>query len=35
MNYAAENTSLPEKPNYKAINELRMAINEKVVLGHV
>jgi predicted nucleotidyltransferase len=35
MNYAAENTSLPEKPNYKAINEFRMAINEKVVLGHV
>lgn len=35
MNYAAENTSLPEKPNYKAINELRMSINEKVVLGHV
>jgi hypothetical protein len=35
MNYAAENTSLPEKPNYKAINELRMAINERVVLGHV
>jgi predicted nucleotidyltransferase len=35
MNYAAENSSLPEKPNYKAINELRMAINEKVVLGHV
>jgi predicted nucleotidyltransferase len=35
MNYAAKNSSLPEKPNYKAINELRMAINEKVVLGHV
>ena len=35
MNYAAENTSLPEKPNYKAINELRMTINERVVLGHV
>jgi predicted nucleotidyltransferase len=35
MNYAAENTSLPEKPNYKAINELRMVINERVVLGHV
>lgn len=35
MKYAAENSSLPEKPDYKAINELRMAINEKVVLGHV
>lgn len=35
MNYAAENSSLPEKPDYKAISELRMAINEKVVLGNI
>ena len=35
MTYAAENSSLPEKPNYKAINELRASINERVVLGHV
>lgn len=35
MKYAAENSSLPEKPNYKLIDELRMEINEKVVLGRV
>lgn len=35
MNYAAANSSLPEKPNYKLIDELRMEINEKVVLGRV
>lgn len=33
MNYAAENSSLPEKPDYKAISELRASINERVVLG--
>lgn len=35
MAYAADNSSLPEKPNYKAISELRANINERVVLGCV
>ena len=35
MNYAAENTSLPEKPNYKAIMEFTADINERVVIGKV
>lgn len=33
MTYAAENTSLPDKPDYKAINEFRASINERVVKG--
>ncbi len=35
MNYAAENTSLPDKPNHKRIKELQMSVNERIVLGHV
>lgn len=35
MNYAAENTSLPDKPNYNAINEFRASINERVVLSNI
>lgn len=35
MKYAAENTNLPEKPNYKLINELKEEINYKVVMGAV
>ena len=35
MNYAAENTSLPEKPNHKAIMEFTADVNERVVLGKV
>jgi predicted nucleotidyltransferase len=31
LEYAAENTSLPEKPNYDAINEFLMSVNERVV----
>lgn len=31
LEYAAENTSLPEKPNTKAINEFLMSVNERVV----
>lgn len=31
MYYAMENTSLPEKPNYKEIDEFTMCVNEKVV----
>lgn len=33
LEYAAENTSLPEKPNTKAINEFLMSVNERVVKG--
>lgn len=35
MNYAKENTSLPEKPDYKRIKEFTMSVNEKVVKGEV
>ena len=35
LHYAAENTSLPDKPDYKKINDLLMNINERVVLGKV
>jgi predicted nucleotidyltransferase len=31
LEYAAENTSLPEKPDYAAINEFLMSVNERVV----
>lgn len=35
LQYAADNSSLPEKPNLKAIDEFLMSINERVVLGKV
>lgn len=35
MKYAADNTSLPNKPNHCAIEELRVSINERVVLGNI
>lgn len=35
LKYAKENTSLPEKPNYKEIDEFVMSINERVVLGEI
>ena len=35
LEYAAENTSLPEKPDYDAINEFLMSVNERVVKGLV
>lgn len=31
FDYAKENTSLPESPNYKLINELMISVNEEVV----
>lgn len=31
LDYAKENTSLPESPNYKLINELMISVNEEVV----
>lgn len=33
MNYAKENTSLPDKPNYREIDEFVMSVNERVVKG--
>lgn len=33
LDYAKENTSLPTNPNYKAINEFVMSVNERVVKG--
>lgn len=33
--YAVENTDLPEEPNYTAINEFKMSINERVVRGEI
>lgn len=35
LDYAKENTSLPEKPDYKAIEELQAEVNEKVIKGEV
>jgi predicted nucleotidyltransferase len=32
MKYAADNTSLPDKPDYKAIKEFTLSVNEGVVL---
>lgn len=33
LKYAKENTSLPEKPNYKEIDEFVMNVNERIVKG--
>lgn len=33
--YAKVNTSLPEVPNYKRINEFKMYVNEKIVKGDI
>lgn len=35
LDYAAKNTSLPPKPNYKEINEFRMSVNERIVKGEI
>lgn len=35
LKYAAENSSLPDKPDYDAINEFLMSINERIVKGIV
>ena len=31
LDYAKANTSLPDEPNYEAINEFVMSVNERVV----
>ena len=33
--YAKNNTSLPEKPDYKRINDFRISVNERIVKGDV
>lgn len=33
--YAKNNTSLPEKPDYKRISDFRMSVNERIVKGDV
>ena len=33
--YAKANTSLPEVPNYKRINEFKMYVNEKIIRGGI
>ena len=33
--YAKNNTSLPEKPDYKRINDFRISVNESIVKGDV
>lgn len=35
LEYAKENTSLPEKPDYKLIDEFKMSVNERVVRGYI
>ena len=35
LKYAAEHSSLPDKPDYDAINEFLMSVNERVVKGIV
>lgn len=35
MTYAAENSSLPDKPDYDKINEFLMSVNERIVKGTV
>ena len=33
--YAKNNTSLPDVPNHKAINEFKMSVNERIVKGEI
>ena len=33
MEYAYANTSLPDKPNYKQVEEFVMSVNERAILG--
>ena len=35
LNYAKENTSLPDVPDYKRINDFKMYVNERIVRGDV
>jgi hypothetical protein len=33
LKYAAENSSLPDKPDYNSINDFVMSVNERIVKG--
>lgn len=33
LSYTKENTSLPEKPDYHAVEEFVMSVNERTILG--
>ncbi len=35
FDYAKENTSLPDIPDYKRINEFKMSVNERIVRGDI
>ena len=35
LNYAKENTELPDNPNYKEINDFVMSVNERIVRGEI
>ena len=35
LKYDAENTSLPDSPDYKKINEFVMSVNERIVKGEI
>lgn len=35
LEYAAENTSLPDKPDYNKINDFLMSVNERVILNKI
>ena len=35
LKYDAENTSLPDKPDYKAIEEFVASVNERIILGEI
>lgn len=35
LDYAKENTDLPDSPNYKKINEFVASVNERVVKGEI
>ena len=35
LTYAKENTDLPEKPDYKRINEFMASVNERVIKGEI
>ena len=35
LEYAKNNTSLPDVPDYKRINEFKMYVNERIVKGEI
>lgn len=35
LTYAKENTDLPEKPDYKKINEFMISVNERIIKGEI